>query len=275
MCPASPQATLCLLGDGAEVLITFLPPPHQRKVVGVRRTFLLLASMALTTLLVGGVALGTLGAGDAQAQTVPDKVLDASCQPPDSGPTGLTTFFRNTAVAAQTFTAEHTGLLSRAKVRVWDYSNDDTGIVMEIRTVDSSGRPTGVVLASTTIPASEVPQSHYGVATGHFNPGAPVKAGQHYALALSTSTGVEGNGPAWQGSNTNSCPGTVYHAHESWPGEFRASSPSFDVFFSTFVTLRSAPRTKDDCKNGGYKEFGFKNKRQCIASLHRDARTTP
>jgi hypothetical protein len=215
----------------------------QVKVISVRRSVLLLASMALAVLLVGGVALGTLGAGDAQARTVPDKVLDASCQPPDSGPTGLTTFFRNTAVAAQTFTAEHTGLLSRAKVRVWDYSNDDTGIVMEIRTVDSSGRPTGVVLASTKIPASKVPQSHYGVATGHFNPGAPVKAGQHYALALSTSTRVEGNGPAWQGSNMNSCPGTLYHTHESWPGEFRASSPSFEVFFSTFVTLRTTPRT--------------------------------
>jgi hypothetical protein len=230
------------------------------------KTVLLVVSMAFTVL-TGGVTLGALSAERAQAQTIPDEVLDASCQPPNSGPTGLTAFFRKSAIAAQTFTAEHTGLLTRAEVRIQDDHDDRPDVVMEIRTVDSSGTPTGVVLASTTIPPSEVPQSRYGVVTGRFDPGVPVEAGQQYALALSTSTEVRGNGPSWQGSNTDLCPGTLYNTYEAHPGEFRAPSPNFDVFFSTFVTLPTTPQTKPDCKNGGYEEFGFKNQGQCIKAV--------
>jgi len=138
---------------------------------------------------------------------------------------------------------------------------------MEIRAVDSSGTPTGVVLASTTIPASDVPSGQYGVVTGHFSPGAPVEAGQQYAIALHTSTEVQGNGLNWQGSVSNPCPGVLYQTLESHPGVFQAPSPNFDLFFSTFVTLRTAPQTKADCKKGGYKEFGFKNQGQCLKAV--------
>jgi dipeptidyl aminopeptidase/acylaminoacyl peptidase len=32
----------------------------------------------------------------------------------------------------------------------------------------------------------------------------------------------------------------------------------------------TGPQTKADCKKGGWKEFGFKNQGQCIASLQRE-----
>jgi len=172
---------------------------------------------------------------------------------------------------AQTFTAEHTGLLTGAQVQVGDFSNNPTGLVMEIRAVDSSGTPTGVVLASTTIPASDVPDFQDGLVTGHFSPGAPVEAGQQYAIALHTST--EGPGYVqvnWQGSISNLCTGVFYRTDES-PPVFRADQPNYDVFFSTFVTLRNAPQTKAECKNGGYKEFGFKNQGQCIKAVNQTA----
>jgi len=38
--------------------------------------------------------------------------------------------------------------------------------------------------------------------------------------------------------------------------------------------LVQGPQTKADCKRGGYKEFGFKNQGQCIASLQRNAEAT-
>src|SRR5215217_5532032 len=225
----------------------------------MRRVVLLLVTMSLPLLLVSGLAL---------AQLVPDEVPDASC-PTNNGPAELAATFRSSAIAAQTFTAEHTGLLTSAEVQVGNFSNFLTGgIVMEIRAVDASGTPTGVVLASTTIPASDVPTGQYGLATGHFSPGAPVETGQQYALALHTSAEVQGNGFGWQGSISNPCPGVLYNALETNPGVFQAPfQQNADVFFSTFVTLRTAPQTKADCKKGGYKEFGFKNQGQCIKAV--------
>src|SRR5215211_7392071 len=168
----------------------------------MRRVGLLLSTMGLALLIVSGIAL---------AQTAPGEVPDASCQPTTSGPPHLLAFFRSSAKAAQTFTAEHTGLLSSAQVQVGDFENEPTGIVMEIRTVDSSGTPTGVVLASTQIPASDVPYGQFGVATGHFSPGAPVEAGQRYALVLRTSTGVQILGVIWAGDESIPCPGALYN----------------------------------------------------------------
>jgi hypothetical protein len=225
----------------------------------MRQLVRLFSTMGLALLIVSGTAL---------AQTAPGEVPDASCQPTTSGPPHLLAFFRSSAKAAQTFTAEHTGLLSSAQVQVGDFENEPTGIVMEIRTVDSSGTPLGVVLASTQIPASEVPYGLFGVATGHFSPGAPVEAGQQYAIALRTSTGVQIRGVIWAGDESIPCPGELYQSSDSAPEVFQAVGPGFDGFFSTFVTLRTAPQTKADCKKGDYKELGFKNQGQCIKAVN-------
>ena len=36
----------------------------------------------------------------------------------------------------------------------------------------------------------------------------------------------------------------------------------------------TVPKSKADCKKGGYKDFGFKNKGKCVASLHKSAKTS-
>jgi hypothetical protein len=204
----------------------------------MRRVVLLLATISLAVLLFSGLAL---------AQTAPDEVPDASC-PPNSNISDLSAHFRTSAIEAQTFTAEHSGLLTSAQVQVARGTNEPAGIVMEIRTLDSSGTPTNVVLASTTIPASDVPpmppSGQAELVTGHFSPGAPVKAGQQYAIALYTSTETEVLlGPAWFGSTSNPCPGVLYQTHETHPGIFQVPSPDYDVFFLTFVTPDTTPPT--------------------------------
>ena len=225
----------------------------------MRRIVLLSSAMGLALLIVSGIAW---------AQTAPGEVPDASCQPTSSGPPHLLAFFRSSALAAQTFTAEHTGLLTGAQVQVGDFENEPTGIVMEIRAVDFSGTPTAEVLASTQIAASDVPYRQFGVATGHFSPGAPVEAGHKYAIALRTSTGVQIRGVIWAGDKSIPCPGALYQSSDSAPGVFQAVGPGFDGFFSTFVTLRTAPRTKAECKKGSYEEFGFENQGQCIKAVN-------
>lgn len=37
------------------------------------------------------------------------------------------------------------------------------------------------------------------------------------------------------------------------------------------LTVPPEPQSKADCKDGGYKEFGFKNQGQCVASLQKAA----
>jgi hypothetical protein len=225
----------------------------------MRRIVLLLSTIGLALLIVSGIAL---------AQTAPGEVPDASCQPTSIGPPHLLTYFRSSALAAQTFTAEHTGLLTGAQVQVGDFENEPTGIAMEIRAVDSSGTPTAEVLASTQIAASDVPYGQFGVATGHFGPGAPIEAGHKYAIALRTSTGVQIYGVIWAGDKSIPCPGAMYESSDSSPDVFQAVGPGFDGFFSSFVTLRTAPRTKAECKKGGYEEFGFETQGQCIKAVN-------
>ena len=195
----------------------------------MRRVFLLLSTMSLTLLLLSGVAL---------AQPAPRQVPDASCQL--SGPSSLEAFFRSSAIAAQTFKAEHTGFLTSAQVQVKDVDTEPTPIIMEIRSVDPTGTPTELVLASTTIPAADVPDRQFGeAASGHFRPGARVEAGKQYAIVLRTPPGEEGD---WNGSNRNPCPGAYSSTYEGRP-EFQSSSPDLDVFFSTFVRPRATTRS--------------------------------
>jgi len=198
----------------------------------MRRVVLLLATISLAVLLVSGLAL---------AQPAPDEVPDAAC--PTNGQTpNQVAFLRNSAIVAQTFTAQHTGLLTSAQVPIENTENETTSIVMEINTVDSSGTPTEVVLASTIIPASEVPpHPQSGVVTGHFSPGAPVEAGQEYALALHTTTEPQANGLGWLGfrSDGTLCPGVAYR--NSGFGVFLPFAINLDLFFSTFVTPDTTP----------------------------------
>jgi hypothetical protein len=50
--------------------------------------------------------------------------------------------------------------------------------------------------------------------------------------------------------------------------------PQGEACDSGAFELVQGPQTKADCKQGGYKEFGFKNQGQCIASLQRNAEAT-
>jgi hypothetical protein len=50
--------------------------------------------------------------------------------------------------------------------------------------------------------------------------------------------------------------------------------PQGEACDSGAYELVQGPKTKAECKKGGYKEFGFKNQGQCIASLQRNAKTS-
>jgi hypothetical protein len=50
--------------------------------------------------------------------------------------------------------------------------------------------------------------------------------------------------------------------------------PQGEACDSGAYELVQGPQTKADCKKGGYKDFGFKNQGQCIASLQKKAKAS-
>src|SRR5215208_5121262 len=45
------------------------------------------------------------------------------------------------------------------------------------------------------------------------------------------------------------------------------ASIALAVVFGSGVALADSPTTKEDCKNGGYAKYGFKNQGQCIKAV--------
>lgn len=57
-------------------------------------------------------------------------------------------------------------------------------------------------------------------------------------------------------------------AHPGWWSAYPSGhGPDVGVGFDLVVSPVAAPQSKDDCRNGGYEDYGFRNQGQCIASL--------
>ena len=46
------------------------------------------------------------------------------------------------------------------------------------------------------------------------------------------------------------------------------ASMALAVIWGSGVALADSPTTKEDCKNGGYAKYGFKNQGQCISAVN-------
>ncbi len=152
----------------------------------------------VTVLLACGALIGT--AAPAQAAQVPDAHCDEWIN-----------FTSGVSAWAQTFTAEHTGPLTKA--RFYIATNSVVSLEVSIHAVDGSGLPTGPALATTTlnnIPArpsvSFTPLADNFV-DASFAPGAQVTAGQFYALAVKR---VAGTGFSILQSTGDQCAGTAF-----------------------------------------------------------------
>jgi hypothetical protein len=246
----------------------------------MRRLVLLLATMG---------AVLALYVGAASAQTAPPGVLDANnLNAPSGGGVGIDSSFAN----GQTFTVEHTGMLTGARVHVAKWGNPGD-LMVQIANVDTaSGYPAVPedVLASTTIPASSLPNTgNVGVFPTVdivFDSPASVVAGKQYALILKATGGgflaqtmyiqemSAGNSPndsyaggvrIFQRDPFGSPPG-------QWQSDLESLGVSFDTIFGIYVTR--SPQSKADCKNGGYKDLGFMNQGECVDSLQVASDTT-
>jgi hypothetical protein len=165
-----------------------------------------IASATLAVAVLSAILLLVQGTEPAEARV--GGVLDANC----SG-----TFDFNSAFSgefrAQTFTAEHTGKLTDARVRLARFSSvgGKKGVKVQIRTLDTSGAPGSTVLASTIIPRSSVGGFSFPKATAHFDRAraARVVDGQDYALVMKAREGY------FIAGTDSGCPGSFYFAPAS------------------------------------------------------------
>ena len=156
------------------------------------------------------------------------EVADAQCPAPPGFVNGL-----GGSRLAQTFKAQRSGRLTWATIYAVAPSDTDTdAYVVQIRNTTRKGKPGTTVLASTQV--NNIVKPNIGqttTVTANFIPGARVRKGTRYALAI---TGVGGAMPSLQVNNETACAGTLFNTGDSG-GKFTKAT-GFDLVFDTVVT---------------------------------------
>jgi hypothetical protein len=183
-----------------------------------------LRTAALTAALLVAIAIQAEAA-------VAQEVATASCPGPATsnranGPVANA----GNARFAQTFTAQHTGALTRVELGVTSTVGSPADWVVQILPVTAAGVPhQSITLADDTIDDATIPMS--GEITADLDPPATVTAGQVYAVAVthpgSTSVGVR-TVPA------DPCPGDLFFAGAA-PDPFSPEGSTDEMVFTAYV----------------------------------------
>ena len=155
------------------------------------------------------------------------EVGDAQCAPGST----FTGYGRDRI--AQTFTAEHTGKLTRVTIFAHSPSPTNTDDwIIEIRKTTRKGKPGTAVLASQQV--NDVVRPAPGQTTmviAEFSPGARVEKGERYALVI---TGVGDVLPIVQSNEAPGCAGALYDDNDR-DNKF-IKDTNADIVFETVVT---------------------------------------
>ena len=54
-----------------------------------------------------------------------------------------------------------------------------------------------------------------------------------------------------------------------WDGAYNVAATGIDYNLTVTPVIVSRPRTKDDCKHGGYADFGYKNQGECVSDVEK------
>ena len=180
------------------------------------------------------------------------------------------------AAAAQTLTGEKFASAEHTEAFVYDGAcNPEGESTFTYYTYGSATGPVpGVVLESGTFTLA--------------SPSGPVTSyTASYTIDPDEGDDIEGT-KSFTGTAAGSCSVDAY-GYPSFeaqiPGTYSVTSPFaesgpastslqgisyFGTFASTFGASPSRPATKDDCKNGGYAQYGFKNQGECVAWVNQN-----
>jgi hypothetical protein len=161
------------------------------------------------------------------------------------------------ATIAQTFTAGLTGKLSEVELFV----SGPGSLEVQIRNVQATGEPGTEVLASQTLAASSSAEWNRTV----FSSPAQVASETQYAIVVYGSPGTNMFG--WNGEGSNPYARGAGWSNSVGPpvGTWVSAPFELDYAFKTYV--QQLPTSKEQCKKGGWKNFGttFKNQGQCVS----------
>jgi hypothetical protein len=172
---------------------------------------------------------------------------------------------RNVTFVAQTFTAGLSGTLDQIDLLLGRLDPLERNLTVQIQTV-SSGTPTGLVLASAELAPADVPVQNFPDLTfvSVVLPPSESVAGTTYAIVVSDPTAAPFGGPQYLWGATSGDPYPSGNALLTFDGGTSWLNQSdLDMGFKTFVRP-SVPTSKDQCKQGGWHSFGFKNQGACI-----------
>jgi hypothetical protein len=198
----------------------------------------------------------------------PPPVLDQSFTSP-SGGAGIIN--ECCSFVAQTFTAGRDGVLAGVNIETYDatVTEPDAPLRVAIRDV-VNGAPGQTILAETVLPSETVPLSQLIT----FPQMVQLRSGVRYAIVVNLEDPFPTARAGWVGATGDAYPRgdecASLNDGLSWFCYDGESEPFFDLHFQTYVT--PPPTSKDECKNGGWRAFGFENQGQCVAFVRHKAR---
>ena len=176
----------------------------------------------LVALSIGLFALGMLP--EPVEALASEDIYDAHC---DLG-TGAG-YLLNNKKYAESFTAGHTGGLTRGFVETFNVMNKGSVYTVEIWNADLFGIPTGTTPLASTVVYN--PASGYAFEYPIFSAPARVRAGSNYAMVVTVEE------TAYNGvtvSPGNICAGT-FSLNQNGTGAFTADASSRDLTFAVFI----------------------------------------
>jgi hypothetical protein len=159
------------------------------------------------------------------ADPTPRERADAACP----GGTGNASSANGNARYAQTFTAQASGPLVRAELRIGKAQNTAGDYILRLSTVNGSGTPTNTVVASALKPDGDVPVG-VGIVSFTFPTPYSLVAGVRYALVITRpgSTVLQVNG-----HQDDACAGDAYFSNDQ--NDPFASFSMADLIFAAYV----------------------------------------
>jgi hypothetical protein len=175
----------------------------------------------------------------------------------------------------QTFTAGRDGTLAAVNIDIYNGDRRVTApLRVSIRNTEN-GLPGQTVLATTVLNSQRVPLSQQIT----FPQRPRIHSGVRYAIVVNLENPQGDDTAQWVGATGNRYPRGVqcarftYNGLGDWFCYTGANDPynqGFDLHFRTYVN--PVPTSKSQCKNGGWRDFGFKNQGQCIRFVKRGAK---
>jgi len=175
------------------------------------------------------------------------------------------------AAVAQTFTAEHSGAVSRLTLNAGWFSNPPPGLQASLVLLDGLGLPAATLAsASLTNPVSNTGEFLTTPVIFDFTgTGAKVTAGAQYAVVLNASACCGGVSLAPDDGYLGGH-GLVQSDSGIW-SDIIGSDLVFQLYVNEAASApppRKGPVSKDDCKGNGWKAFSspsFRNQGLCVA----------